>query len=69
VIEKSSVKPDMKVKNPATEEEVDLGELSRSGGVINAYEAVKLASTIKGERNDKSEKVKTKSTVKPVKRG
>jgi len=69
VIEKSSLKPDMKVKNPATEEEVDLSELSRSGGVINAYEAVKLASTMKGERNDKAEKVKTKSTVKPVKRG
>jgi subtilisin family serine protease len=69
VIEKSSVKPDMKVKNPATEEEVDLSELSRAGGVINAYEAAKLASTIKGERNEKVEKVKTKSTVKPVKRG
>jgi subtilisin family serine protease len=69
VIEKSSIKPGMKVKNPGTDEEVDLADLSRSGGVINAYEAVKLASTLKGERIVKEEKLKTKSTVKPSKRG
>ncbi len=68
-IEKSSTKPEMKVKNPGTDDEVDLNELSRTGGVINAYEAVKLASTLKGERNIKAEKIKPKSTVKPVKRG
>jgi subtilisin family serine protease len=64
VIEKSSQKPSDKVRNPETEEMVSLGELSRSGGVINAYEAIKLASTIKGDRKIAPVKP-TKSTVKP----
>ena len=37
---------------------VNMYEISRAGGIINAYEAIKLAATIKGERN---------KTVKPVK--
>ncbi|MFI5132809.1 MAG: S8 family peptidase [Chitinophagales bacterium] len=49
VIEKS-VQKTGKVKNPETGEDVDFSTLSRSGGIINAYEAVKLASTLKGER-------------------
>jgi subtilisin family serine protease len=62
VIEKSAAKPVDKVKNPETGEMVDLAELSRAGGVVNDYEAVKLASTIKGDRKP----VKPgKSTVKP----
>ena len=69
VIEKSSEKPGVKVKNPGTDEEVDFSDLSRTGGLLNAYEAVKLASTMKGERVEKQEKIKTKSTVKPTKRG
>jgi subtilisin family serine protease len=67
VIEKSSVKPDVKVKTPTTGTEVELSELSRNGGVVNAYEAVKLAATMKGER--KETKIKIKSTVKPHKKG
>jgi cell wall-associated protease len=67
VIEKSSVKPEVKVKVPGSDEEVDMSELSVSGGLLNAYEAVKLASTLKGER--KTENIKTKSTVKPDKKG
>lgn len=67
VIEKSSVKPDVKVKTPGSDEEVDMSELSTSGGLLNAYEAVKLASTLKGER--KTDNIKTKSTVKPDKKG
>lgn len=50
VIEKSSVKPTEKVKNPETGELVELSEISKSGGLVNAYEAIKLASTIKGNR-------------------
>lgn len=65
VIEKSTVKSDQKVVNPATGEEVDLSTLSKTGGVVNAYEAVKLAATLKGER--KAEKNNPKSTVKPNK--
>ncbi len=64
VIEKSAQKPTEKVKNPETQKLVDLSEISKSGGLVNAYEAIKLASTIKGER--KAAPVKpTKSVVKP----
>ena len=66
VIEKSSNKLTEKVKNPETEEMVSLGDISKSGGLVNAYEAIKLASTIKGER--KMTPVKpVKSIVKPKK--
>lgn len=58
VIEKSSQNPDIKVKEPGTGEEVSLSDISRTGGVINAYEAIKLASTLKPE---------VKKTTKPVK--
>ena len=58
VIEKSSQNPDIKVKDPGTGEEVNLSDISRTGGVINAYEAIKLASTLKPE---------VKKTTKPVK--
>lgn len=50
VIEKSAVAPDVKVKNPQTDSTVNLTDLCTSGGIVNAYEAVKLASTLKGER-------------------
>lgn len=62
VIEKSSQNPGL-VENPGTNKMVPLSELSRSGGIVNAYEAVKLASTIKGDR--KPVPAKPKSTVKP----
>ncbi len=57
VIEKSvtPVKA-LKVTKPGTEEEVYLSEISKSGGVVNAYEAVKLADTLKGERNKSESK-------------
>lgn len=50
VIEKSSVPPAIEVNNPATDEKVKLSELCKSGGIVNAYQAMKLASTLKGER-------------------
>ena len=64
VIEKSSQKPGDKVRNPETGDMVNLSDLSRTGGVINAYEAIKLAATIKGDRKIAPVKP-TKSTVKP----
>ncbi len=68
VIEKSSQKPAADVKNPGGNNKmVKLSELSRTGGIINAYEAIKLASTIKGER--KPAPVKAKTTVAPRKIG
>ena len=50
VIEKSTQVPDIKVRKPGSDEMVNLNDISRSGGIVNAYEALKLASTLKGER-------------------
>ncbi len=53
VIEKSVVPAIEKVELPGTDEKVNLSDISKTGGFVNAYEAVKLAATIKGERNIK----------------
>jgi subtilisin family serine protease len=50
VIEKSVVPPAYQVNVPGTESKVNLSDISKTGGVVNAYEALKLASTLKGER-------------------
>lgn len=50
VIEQSSKAPSDSVKTPGTGKLVAWSDLCKTGGLINAYEAVKLASTIKGER-------------------
>ena len=63
VIEKSAQKPNLKVKDPGTGDEVALTELSKYGGIVNAFEAVKLASTLKGEGNNNVKPAK--SIVKP----
>ena len=62
VIEKSAKKPAEKVNNPGTDKETDMQEISKTGGIINAYDAIKLASTLKGER--KPAKPATKVTPK-----
>jgi subtilisin family serine protease len=63
VIEKSATPVKEKVILPGTQktpgaaddqsEMVNLSDISKSGGEVNAYEALKLASTLKGERNPK----------------
>jgi subtilisin family serine protease len=58
VIEKSVVSAGEKVNLPGSEEKgniekVNLSDISKTGGFINAYQAIKLAATIKGERNAK----------------
>jgi subtilisin family serine protease len=59
-IEKSAVIPVAKAKKPGTENElVPLSELSTSGGILNAYGAVKLASSI----SDPKKKEMLKSTL------
>lgn len=63
VIEKSTKNPGEKVKDPGTGEEVDLADISVSGGLVNAYEAIKLASTLKPETK-KAEPVKSKVKTK-----
>jgi hypothetical protein len=53
------------VKNPATGASVTLSDLSATGGVVNAYEAVKLADTLSGK---KATPAKTRSILKKAKR-
>jgi cell wall-associated protease len=50
-IEKGSVNPNLQVTKPGSEEKEDFANFSRTGGLLNAYEAVKIAATLKGERN------------------
>lgn len=69
VIEKSAVMPDIKTRMPGGDEMVNLSDLSKNGGLLNAYEAIKLASTLKGERKEPKPLPKPKSSVKPKKKG
>ena len=62
IIKSSSLKIADKVTiRPGTEdEEVSLLELSSTGGIVNAYDALKLAANTKGERKTASQSSKTK---------
>ncbi|MFM2139709.1 MAG: hypothetical protein RJA57_2016, partial [Bacteroidota bacterium] len=64
VIEGSALAPADKVRNPGNEELVPLSDLCRTG-LVNGYEAAKLAATVTGERKT-APPVKTKT---PVKKG
>jgi subtilisin family serine protease len=66
VIEKSAVVPSVQSNMPGGEGKVSTTELSRTGGLLNAYEAVKLASQM--VKAPKAEPVKTKMKVKNKKR-
>lgn len=50
VIENSVVPITELVRKPGTQDMVSLSELCKTGGEVNAYNAVKLAATLKGER-------------------
>ncbi|MBM3412475.1 MAG: peptidase S8 [Bacteroidetes bacterium] len=50
VIERSAIPLADSVRTPGTGTLTTLGQLAKTGGIINAFEAVKLAATIKGER-------------------
>ena len=52
VIEKSAQSPGVKVDKPGTDEKVDMNELSKTGGIVNAYEAVKLAASLTGDNKE-----------------
>ncbi|HEY1113361.1 MAG TPA: S8 family peptidase [Chitinophagaceae bacterium] len=56
VIENSATKLTGKVNNPATGESVMLSDISKTGGVVNAYEAARLAAQITGGGAAKTEK-------------
>lgn len=62
-IEKSAQPIGAKVKKPGSDEDVELLEISRTVGVINAYEAAKIASTLEPS-SKKTEKKAPKSTMK-----
>ena len=47
IIEKSAVPYTEKVNKPGTKEEVSLSDISKTGAIVNAYEALKMASGIK----------------------
>jgi subtilisin family serine protease len=68
VIENSSLKLSEKVKDPGSKENVLLSDISKSGGFVNAFEAIKLASTITGEKVIVSPVNPTKSKVKRKKK-
>jgi len=68
IIEKSATPVTDQVENPETKEKVNLADISKTGGLVNAYEAVKLASTIKGERNS-DQPVITPKIIKRKERG
>jgi cell wall-associated protease len=55
-IVKSAQVPANKVKKPGTDEMISLTELSQSGGVVNAYEAAKIAADLKPEGKGKRNK-------------
>jgi len=56
VIEKSAQVPADSVRKPGSDELVKLDELSRTGGVINAYEAAKLADSMNAGKQVTEEK-------------
>ena len=56
IIMQSSVKKMIKVKKPGSDELVDFSTLSASGGEINAFKAIELASKTVGKKKIKSPK-------------
>jgi subtilisin family serine protease len=55
VIEKSATPLKEKVKLPGTDDMVSLADISKTGGQVNAFEAVKLAASLSGDRTDKKD--------------
>jgi cell wall-associated protease len=62
ILEQSAVVESSEVITPGTEKSVKLSELSRTGGMINAYEAIRMADefTKNGKLKIKSDDEKTK---------
>ncbi|GAC1426225.1 MAG: S8 family peptidase [Flavisolibacter sp.] len=63
IIEKSAYAPPLSVTIPGTKKTGHLSEISKSGGIINMYEAAKLAQAM---TTKKSIKDKTKRKIKPA---
>lgn len=71
VIEKSAFSPSVKVNKPGSGEDIDMTELSSTGGIVNVYEAVKLADIISSQEKKpvKQQPVSPKSNIKKTKKG
>ncbi|MEO5893234.1 MAG: S8 family peptidase [Ferruginibacter sp.] len=55
IIEKSARAPSEDVDIPGTEDRTSLSGISKTGGLLNAYSAIKLADTIEGEKKSNKE--------------
>ncbi len=66
IIERTATVPDEMVNIPGTENKVNLNEISKTGGIVNAYEAVKLAGIM---NNEKEKTVLPKPKMKKIKMG
>lgn len=55
VIEKSATPLKEKVKLPGTDDMVSLADISKTGGQVNAFEAVKLAASLSGDQTNKKD--------------
>ena len=49
----SSVKQKLRVVKPGSSEQVPFAQLSTSGGLVNVYNAVRMAQTVKGKKKKK----------------
>jgi subtilisin family serine protease len=63
-LEKSATPPTDKVRKPGTEDMVSLTDLSRTGGVINAFEAAKIAATLEPASKTPNKKKTPKPSLK-----
>lgn len=64
VIEKSAQVPADSVRKPGSDDEVKLTDLSKTGGVINAFEAAKLAAEMVPEKKGRKNRRAPKSILK-----
>lgn len=60
IIEKSAQVPADSVRKPGSDDIVKLSEISKTGGVINAFEAAKLADNLSGNKSVPEKKLKKK---------
>ncbi len=64
-IESSATKPDTEVRRPGSGDLVSLAEISKNGGLLNLYEAAKVAASLPVEQKEKQDNKKApKSTLK-----
>lgn len=64
ILEKSSVTPPIKATIPGTSDEVSFTELSRTGGLVNAYEAAKLAAEMTSNQKPQPKPAPSKTKIK-----